>query len=179
MTALVAGIDISTVRIDIAMIPLDPAATPFAICRNDPLRRYAERGDDAETRLLRALRLTRGIIRNLLADCDVVECALERPITPGKSMATAGPPLNRVLGALTAAIPVAVNVVWLSPHDWRRELAAANLNSKPAGHDAVQQYPEAHAAGHRLDEHELDALGLALAWRSLLDRHRPHHDQED
>lgn len=172
MTALLAGVDISTVRIDVALIPLDPRAEPFAICRNHQLKRHAERGDDPETQLLRALRLSRGIMRGLFEDCDVAECALERPITPGKSMATAGPPLNRVLGALTAAIPVAVNVVWLSPHDWRRELAASNLNSKPAGHDAVRQYPEAHAAGHLLDEHELDALGLALAWRSLLDRHR-------
>lgn len=174
MTALLAGIDISTVRIDVALIPLDPRSELRPLFRDQPLRVFGERGDDPETRLLRGLRVSRGIVRGLLADCTVAECALEKPMS---SQFSAAGPLNRVLGALTAAIPVATNVVWLTAQDWRRELHATNLNSKPAGHDAVRQYPEAHNAGHLLDEHQLDALGLALAWRSLLDRHG-NHDQK-
>lgn len=170
---LLAGVDISTVRIDVALIPLDPRLAEPVLVRQFPLRNA---GDD-----ISRLRILRGAMRELLRNPygDVIECAVEQPFS-GSSF-KAAVPLNRVLGAITASIPVATNVVWLSAHDWRRELGATNLNSKPAGHDAVRPLAAAMPIHHGLDEHQLDALGLALAWRSLLDRHRPStfQDQED
>jgi hypothetical protein len=126
----------------------------------------------------------RGVMRELLVNPygDVVELAIERPV--GKHF-KAAVPLNRILGAITAAVPMVTNVAWMTAQDWRRELGAANLNSKPAGHAAVARVcseelwsPGKLPIHSGLDEHELDALGVALAYRHLLDRHRnPDHDE--
>jgi hypothetical protein len=69
-----------------------------------------------------ALQVTRGIVRGLLEDCNVVELAFEKPMS---DRFQAAGPLNRAIGALTAAVPITTNVVWLTAQDWRRELAAA------------------------------------------------------
>lgn len=170
---LLAGIDISTVRLDVALIPLDPRQETPVLVRQFPLRNAGD--------TISRLRLLRGAMRQLLDNPygDVLEAAIEQPFSGSSFKASA--PLNQVLGAITASIPIRTNVVWLSAHDWRRELGASNLNSKPAGHDVVRPLAAAMPIHHGLDEHQLDALGLALAWRSLLDRHRPStfNDQED
>lgn len=174
---LLAGVDLSTLRVDVVLIPIDPRVESPVLIRNFPLRAVAQAGDDDEMKAMRGLRVMRGVMRELLANAygDVVELVIERPVGTHFKAAV---PLNRILGAITAAVPAATNVHWMTAQQWRGELGARNQNSKPAGHDVVRPIAARMPIHQRLDEHELDALGLALAYRNLLDRHRTN-DQED
>lgn len=77
--------------------------------------------------------------------------------------------LNRVVGAITASTPEPCQVNWHRASEWRHILGVKN--TKAAGHAAVFAwlYPGspllADATGGEYDEHELDALGVALALR--------------
>lgn len=91
--------------------------------------------------------------------------------------------LDLIAGAIIASAPASSQVALVRCADWRREIGATR-NTKDAGHVAVvaalardhasQMGPEcvdpkcAFARLPDLDEHELDAIGIALAWRRIL-----------
>lgn len=94
--------------------------------------------------------------------------------------------LHLTTGAIIASCPSESQIATISSGDWRRALGATR-DRKDAGHVAVvaalardhasQMGPEcvdpqcAFARLPDLDEHELDAIGIALAWRRILAQH--------
>jgi hypothetical protein len=77
--------------------------------------------------------------------------------------------LFTTLGAITASVPSECQIGWRRASEWRHDLGAKN--TKAAGHrEIIDRLHETFGAGQwgQLDEHELDAIGLALAWQKLL-----------
>ena len=78
--------------------------------------------------------------------------------------------LRAVLGAITASIPAESQVGWRKASEWRSDLGCAN--TKAAGHHAVRcelaRARITHVSIWGYDEHELDAIGIALAWQRIL-----------
>jgi hypothetical protein len=76
-----------------------------------------------------------------------------------------------IFGAITASVPAECQVGWRKASEWRHDLGAKN--TKEAGHLAVERTMNVDRSAHWVnaehDEHELDALGLGLAWRTLLE----------
>lgn len=160
--AFVLGVDISTTRLDMAAVPCLPYVTiePEVVRLDIPASRVR---DDAA----RCVRLGRRLRHALESAPYVVAVAIENPIGPHRNTDRA---LLPILGALTmAADPAAV--CWYQAQEWRRILGAVGKAgvSKAGGHDLVCAIVgEACAA---MDEHALDALGVALAHRHVIDAH--------
>jgi Holliday junction resolvasome RuvABC endonuclease subunit len=175
---LTCGVDISTTRIDVAAVPLNLADQPMLPDMPDPqpyllaCGRVKQGGGDAP-RAQRAgdtlYRLLRG-----LEDAyggQVASVALETPFAKFIKSVTA---LLPILGACTMACrPVCGDAVtWYRPQEWRKALGAKGkaVTSKDGGHEQVALHvramlPDAPDARRVHDEHELDALGVALVWR--------------
>lgn len=107
-------------------------------------------------------RPTDGKIVNFPA-CDADWIVIEQPA--GKYGLHA---LLPILGAITASVPSECQVAWRKASEWRADLNAKN--TKQAGHDAVLRQM---IARREYNEHELDALGLVLAWAKILREQEP------
>lgn len=156
---LLAGIDLSTKQLDACFIPLDADITTPPIFRREPIARL----DGSAMRIRDAGRATLELFHGL----DVATCIVERPAGKGWYA------LLPVFGAVIARVPAHVeSVAWMTAAEWRRTLGLPP--GKAAAHRALTfQIPDAwfHLYAHTLgnpDEHMLDALGLALAWRQQL-----------
>lgn len=69
-----------------------------------------------------------------------------------------------ILGAITASVPSESQIAWRKASEWRSDLGAKN--TKIAGHDAVLRMM---IASRDYDEHELDAIGISLAFKRILE----------
>jgi hypothetical protein len=74
--------------------------------------------------------------------------------------------LDLVVGAIIASCPSESQVALVRCADWRRALGAKN--TKAEGHVAVYQALLRNRDDREFDEHELDAIGIALAWQRIL-----------
>lgn len=75
--------------------------------------------------------------------------------------------LDLTAGAIISSIPRGAQVALVRCADWRRELGAKN--TKESGHRFVLEtllFGGLPFDGY--DEHELDAIGIALAWQRIL-----------
>lgn len=150
--SLCLGIDLSTKRVDLAAIPLDPDIDrPPLWLSVDRTETYAD--------------LYRGI-RDSLFDFswdghDIATVAVEKPA--GKFV---HPKLHELHGAILASIPQYIASTSLYPVEWRQALGLVGKakNNKAAGNARVLElYPMCES----WDEHQLDALGIARAWRDI------------
>jgi len=154
--SIVVGIDLSTKRIDLAAIPLDPDDTRYPLCET----LYA--GTDF-TSIFRVGEPIRSAIRwfeyRLLRDTTTL--AVEKPA--GRHV---HPSLHELHGIIRASIPTRIQTTSLYPVEWRQAigLTGRDKNNKAAGNRRViELYPACDA----WDEHQLDALGIAHAWRAI------------
>lgn len=181
----VAGVDISTQAIHVATVPLDPTLNlnPRVVeVRTGPLEQHPEGGDKIvdEWRCGSAFRVALALIRPLE---HVRVVAIERPGGGGPIGRQVAEYLLPILGAVNAAaLEWCDQVMWLAPAEWRKKVGAVGreVNAKPGGHAAVRRCLGVEVVGRRnglggfepLGGDELDALGVALACRSILWAHR-------
>lgn len=155
--SLCIGVDISTKRIDLAAIPLDPDdefLTGVTPCKHriNVTDRYVE--------------LRQNIVRAIasleeITGADVMTAAVEKPA--GRFV---HPSLHEIHGVVRCSLPQHIASTGLYPVEWRQALGLTgrDKNNKQAGNDRVRTlYSDAAA----WDEHELDALGIATAWRTI------------
>lgn len=84
--------------------------------------------------------------------------------------------LNRTIGAIIASVPSESQIAIVSTGDWRRAIGAKN--TKLDGHAAVasvllEEHPSMYPWPDlqlKLDEHQLDSCGIALAWQRILEQ---------
>lgn len=161
MTALVAGIDLSMMRLHAALIPLDPEARPQGMCHFRDVR-VTGRGDE---RLDNIAPLVRELLRPTF-DGDTVEVAyVEKP--KGRWRA---PSLDALYGAIRNSIPPHIHRDAFTPAEWRAELGIASRYTKERGkqeaRDWLYRYDRnAAAKAETIDEHHAEALLIALAGR--------------
>lgn len=147
---LIAGIDLSTKRLDLCAIPLDLEQPLRPVWRQEAIPRL-----DGSAERVRAAATA---ARELTAGLDLAAICVERPA--GFSWYTLLP----VFGAVIAATPKDSAVAWLTASEWRRILGLPR--DKAGSHmSLIDVLPFDHRI---LDEHELDCLGVALAWRAEL-----------
>jgi hypothetical protein len=163
--AWIVGVDLSTRQIDAAAIPAAPAPVDAPRLARRPIRN-AKPLDPAARAVDAGLALRAAIVALDLGP-RVAAIGIENPIGPFRGADRA---LLPILGALTMAawpIPVA----WYWPNEWREILGATGAASqtKPGGHARLEAlYPDALEG---LDEHGLDAFGVAVAHRRIIDHH--------
>jgi hypothetical protein len=160
----IVGVDLSTRRIDACAIrAAGPIGTPRTTSRTIPNRRpldAAQRVGDAGIALQACF---------VALDLEPHACAvaIENPVG---SFRGADRALLPILGALTmAAWPAPV--AWYWPNEWRELVGCKGSASqtKDGGHARLRaDYPQGSAG---LDEHALDAFGVALAHRVVIDHH--------
>jgi hypothetical protein len=190
VTAQLAGVDFSTHAIHVAIIPLDPdhgdPETPAVIFRHEPLPSLA---GNAVTRIREARRLMR---RELLrptrryesADIDyIAHVTVEEAFGRFRNADRALLPLE---GAIVGGVPDHMTADLLTPYAWRKELglrigAATSAEAKAEANTYVLDWlsdntPASSVDGVPMkafampDEHETDALCIALAARQILHR---------
>jgi hypothetical protein len=152
---IIAALDISSFRLDCCILADD----------QPPMLMHYVLGKGTAPLLQRLRKIADAIASFDLEGCDLV--AVEKTYR--------NPSLLRTEGAIVAAIPAGPKVKVVTPKDWRDAIGA--VNTKAAGHEAVWEalststWPTwIHPTGFDriLDEHELDALGLALSQQKLL-----------
>lgn len=167
---LVAGLDISTHRIDAAFISLDADHEEKPFFRTVPIARAA-----GPERLRAAGEATREAFCRIIPEYahlaltyDVATVCIEQPFGRNSAML-------HLYGAVCAAIPRHVhNIAELSAVEVRSTL---NIKLKRGENIKARCISEAldwsHSRGWwgALDEHEADALLTALAWRTRLERY--------
>jgi hypothetical protein len=161
----IVGVDLSSRQIDAVAIPALPAlvGTPRTARQAIPQRRPldpAERCGEAGM-ALRVCILALGLQPGQGA------VAIENPVGQWRGADRA---LLPILGALTMAVYPAP-VAWYAANTWRELIGCKGSASqtKEGGHARLRaDYPQACAG---LDEHQLDALGVALAHRHVINRH--------
>jgi hypothetical protein len=165
VTAWIVGVDLSTRQIDCAAIPAAPAAVgaPRTARRAIPQRKPL----DPAARAVAAGCALRAGLADLGLERHVAAIGIENPIGPFRGADRA---LLPILGALTmAAWPAPV--AWYWPNEWREIVGTTGAASqtKEGGHARLEALYGRDLEG--LDEHQLDAFGVALAHRQIVDRH--------
>lgn len=161
---LCVGIDYSTSRVDLAAIDLDPD-----IDRAPRRTRFGVSRIGAPSDLQRPIDY-QGVRRDLLAALRELELDAD-PVPDNVATvlveAPAGkvhPNLRGMFGALLASVPSRMTVGSIYPVQWRTALGRQGRDTKAAGAELVRA---AWPIAADWDEHELDALGIATAWRMI------------
>lgn len=196
MTSLVAGIDFSTKRIDVALIPLeddhgDRRVPPVRFTGHDfpdfTLAHWRRQGPSAQFRSQHRCHEVAEILPILLNIVDPIDdppaVFVEEPFGGGRGgHTTADNPLREIYGAILA---VALATP-LSPNQWRRELGLPGP-AKFTKFDAIRHaadwisaqdwdpfWDQIHDPRPAYpDEHKAEALLVALAGRAQLWKHAP------
>lgn len=176
MTPLwIVGVDLSTVRIDVAAIPLNE---PPQLGRNVhlthadiPQRKAKEPLWDPAERAILAHQATTTCLQTLHArGLDIHSCSVEHPA--GKVVADV---TSHAFGAACAALN-AYPVSSRRPSEWRKLIGCVGkaVNAKEGGASRVMEIVGALDLSrirdtlHDPNEHELDAIGVALAHRAWI-----------
>jgi hypothetical protein len=171
---LLAGIDLSTKRLDAALIPLDPEDTtvPTVVFRHFDLPRMPT-GCTAQYRSVERCRVIREGVRELLrglpAGADglaypygVSSVWVEEPFGPRNKATNA---LREVYGGILASIPPHIERAAIAPQEWRRTLGLDP--TKDASIRSARRWLDDHHVTCSCDEHQAEALLIALAGREL------------
>lgn len=153
---LIAGVDLSTTRIDVAILPLDPESPRVPVWRSERLPSSKDRHDRC--------RHVPQALHSLLVDAeqDVTMVWVEEPFGRFRSADRA---LLPIFGAVLASVPKWIEATGIGPLEWRRVL------SLPAGlkkGDAIQRVEE--LTRQQVDEHAAESYLIALAGRTLCER---------
>ena len=161
MTPLIVGIDVSSRQLDFAFIPLDPTTPGAPFFHTETL---GPKNADLLWRLRHVrLALTNAYIAAEHGGGELMAICIEDPYSMSMPSVRA---LNRTVGAIIASAHTGTNVAVLKANEWRRILGATPVNNKAAGHDAIRRQGVSILLPRVLDdEHQLDALGVALAHR--------------
>lgn len=156
MSASVLGLDISSYQLNACLLVGDQA----------PVLRVEVLGDKDDP-LIERVRRVSTVVASLCAGADWV--VIEDVQGPYWKVNAA---LNRIVGALIASCPANAQIAVLSTGDWRGAIGAEG-KKKSDGHVAVEREislgygPSTSAAN--FDEHELDAIGVALGFKRILE----------
>lgn len=167
MTSIL-GLDISSVRLDAALlVPGQP-----------PVLRHEVLGKSSEP-LIERLRAVQISLYRLFSgaphDAPLQDLVCYPPIDwlviedSYGAFRNAVRALDKITGAIIASCPQETQVMLLSTHDWRTAIGCEK-NTKEAGHDEVRLTfaLDEPTWVESLDEHQLDALGIALGARKIL-----------
>lgn len=163
---IIVGLDISSQRIDACTLREDgpPLLAHLYLGRksaklNDRLRAIP----DAINRLTR---VGEGLL-------DYTGGHYEQPDWIAIEEVYRNPSLHRAIGAIIASCPPACKVKVVTPWEWRQALGCPK-DTKAAGHTAVERTMNVDIntrwENGEHDEHEIDALGVALGARKILER---------
>jgi hypothetical protein len=152
-SGVILGLDISSRRLDAAYVPISPRGE-FIATRTHAL------GVPKSNLIDRLVSIYDAAMRLYMPGHEWL--VVEEPFGKGQNA------LRAVLGAVTVMCDVPSNRVWwISSGDWRRAIGVKN--TKSAGHVAVRAYLDTLGQSHdELDEHGLDAIGIALGARNIL-----------
>lgn len=165
MTALI-GFDISTREITAAIVPLDHDTT---LTDGNPVRFLVEpltKTTDDGVRYQEVHDSVRRIFH--VAPDDVCLAYVERPYS---RFAKAIAPMMGVYGAVMASIPSHVSRAGIAPSEWRAELGLPQRLSKQDAISEARLWLLLKVVVADLTEHQAEALLVALAGRSINDRH--------
>lgn len=179
--SLCIGIDFSTKRVDLAAIPLglDARGGPWRVSvprdKSEQLIAFGGRAiDEAMLRIGYLAGYDAALAINpeatveqishsvRMTHVDIISACLEKPA--GRHV---HPSLWELYGALGANLLRRCHAVTgLYPVEWRTAIGLEGRakNSKEAGNERVR---DLYTAAATWDEHELDALGIATAWRLI------------
>lgn len=155
----IIGIDLSSFQLNAAILrpnqPPELRVETIGRARKDELVDRLGRIPDAIDRLTRDPNYVYGRAEWLVVEEPFGTRFQGRQQVPKALLMTAG-------ACLAACGPLGIRPYLITPLDWRRAIGAKN--TKPDGHIAVEKYlmRETKWAPFDLDEHELDALGIAL-----------------
>jgi hypothetical protein len=185
---LLAGIDLSTKRIDAALIPADPDDTtvpPVTFRRFDLPRMPTD--CTAQYRSVERCRVVREAMRELLQPViwktrsvgrstgpgpvhDVLSVWVEEPFGPRNKATNA---LREVYGGILASIPPHIERAAIAPQEWRRAHVPDVAHFGWTKDDSITyacQHLYTHDPRHMntvIDDHMAEALLIALAGREL------------
>lgn len=192
---LIVGIDVSSVQLNVALLPLDPTIHALAELRTRriPGAPKSRTGMPAAERA----RYIRRVVHELLADPDdgIVESVwVEQPVPPNAQQRLEGHDLLvETFGAVVASVPLRIEQsAALYPQTWRSHVqlerlpqdkveAVAKGKRATWKRDAWKRASIARVRGMEivefdwpLTDHEADAILLAVAGRGL---HWKHHNE--
>jgi hypothetical protein len=173
--SLLAGIDLSTKRLDAALIPADAEDTtvPPVVFRRFDLPRMPT-GCTAQHRSVERLRDVHDGMRELLRDIRdpsksyfdqlwwVSSVWVEEPFGPRNKATNA---LREVYGGILASIPPHIERAAIAPREWRRTLGLDP--TKDASIRSARRWLDERHVTSSCDEHQAEALLIALAGREL------------
>jgi hypothetical protein len=187
---LIAGVDLSTVAVHAALIPLDPTINAYAELRACRIRlargRTPDVGED--------LRTVRRAVHQVLADADdgeIVSVWIEQPPIYGGQRPPYHDELLQVFGAVAASVPLRVTAsACLTPSEWRKlvelerpeheRISGRKFREGSWKRTAIKRVRDACLveADYPLNDHEADAVLLALAGRHLTWQHHTNERRE-
>lgn len=192
---LIAGVDVSSVQLNVALLPLDPTIHALAELRTRriPGAPKSRTGMPSAERA----RYIRKVVHELLTDPDdgaIESVWVEQPMPPGEGQRREGHDLLvETFGAVVASVPLRIDqAAALYPQTWRSKVELERLPqdkveaSGPGKRATWKRDAWKRAAIERvrsmevvefdwpLTDHEADACLLAVAGRYL---HWKHHDE--
>lgn len=168
---LIAGVDLSTYQIDIALISLEPIYEMSF----EPVYRQAILGVPSKkvkgervpgTELMQRIWNIRDAVLELFADLEghpVRSVMIEKPM--GHQVVAIGP-LYAVAGALSVCLEH--QPAWVEPNQWRKDIGCEKSHRKEFGKARLIEMCAARGWPEPADEHQFDALGVALSSRSAV-----------
>jgi hypothetical protein len=186
VSALIAGIDLSSKRIDCALIPLDPddgSDAPAVTLRSFDLPVFRPASTTPAYRRVERCRVIRDAMRQLLAPIeiayghdeanyyDVAHVCIEEPFG-SVSRSTV---LWEILGAILATIPSHIERDTIATHEWRRIIWSEHIDAGVwASCGATSKGLAVHTAYEetfvKMNEHEAEAYLIARACRTRLEK---------
>lgn len=185
MGALVAGIDLSSKRIDACLIPLDPSDgsdAPPVTLRSFEMPTWRRETTPA-FRTVERCRVVRDAMRELLKhvggyrppedegdiwwipEHEVVHVCVETPIG-SKSRSTV---LWELYGAILASIPSHIERDTIRTVDWRNLMLLPYIESAPDAPKEASIWLATRLTGVEMDEHQAEAFLIARACRARLE----------
>lgn len=161
MTDLVAGVDLSSFHIHVALISLEPIDDMIWA----PVYRTALLGT-SKVELPQRVWNIRDVVEDLFApelDNPVRSVIIEQPMGHGMRSITT---LYTVFGGLSISCPV--QPAWIQPNEWRKLIGCQPYNKKIHGAARVTELCTTRGWDPPPDEHFTDALGVALATRAAV-----------
>lgn len=168
MIDLVAGVDLSSFDIHVALIPLEPIDEMIW----QPVYRTASLGIAKATKAVDKTELpqrawnVRDVVSGLFAPelkNPVRSIIIEKPMGHGMRSITT---LYTIFGALSVSCPV--QPAWIEPNEWRKLIGCNPFHKKIHGAARVDQMCASRGWDEPDGEHFKDALGVALATRAAV-----------
>jgi hypothetical protein len=180
MSALIAGLDISSKALHAALIPLDPddgSDAPPVTLRSFDLPVFKPASTTPAYRRVERCRVVRDAMRKLLAPIgplrdlysfqnEVAHVCIEEPFG-SVSRSTV---LWEILGAILATIPPHIERDTIQTHEWRRIIWTIESETRSTDWKSIAIEQAFMWTGIEMNEHEAEALLIARACRTRLEK---------